>query len=371
MVTGSKSTDVFVIGGGPAGIAAALAARQRGFDVTVADGCSPPIDKACGEGLMPDGVSALQSLGVNIPSIEAHRFEGIRFLSSGLSAEARFPYGSGLGVRRTNLHGIMVGHAESIGVRFHWRAVATGLRADGVLLKGGFIPARWIIGADGSNSQVRRWAGLDLHQRKEQRFAFRRHYEIAPWTEFMELHWGTRCQLYVTPVGPYEVCVAVISRDPKLRLDEALREFPEITKRLRCVDHGSVERGAISVTRRLARVYKERVALIGDASGGVDAITGEGLCLAFKQANLLADCLLSGDLPSYQGGHQALARRPALMARLMLLLEHREKLRRRVLRAFVAKPKLFAHMLATHVGAVSPVDFAVSGIVLGWKLLTA
>jgi flavin-dependent dehydrogenase len=370
MVRDSKATDVFVIGAGPAGIAAALAARLRGFEVTVADGCSPPIDKPCGEGLMPDGVSALQSLGVSVPSVEAHRFEGIRFLSSGLSAEARFPYGSGLGVRRTNLHRIMVGHAESVGVRFRWCSVATGLRADGVLLKGGFVPARWTIGADGSNSQVRRWSGLDLHRGKEQRFAFRRHYRIAPWTEFMELHWGARCQLYVTPVGRDEVCVALISRDPKLRLDEALREFPEITKRLRCVDYGSVERGAISVTRRLAHVYKERVALIGDASGGVDAITGEGLCLAFKQANLLADCLVSEDLPCYQAGHRALARRPVLMARLMLLLEHREKLRHRVMRTFVAEPKVFEHLLATHVGAVSPVDFAANGLVLGWKLLT-
>ena len=42
------TTDVFVIGGGPAGLATAIAARQRGFDVVVADGAQPPIDKPCG-----------------------------------------------------------------------------------------------------------------------------------------------------------------------------------------------------------------------------------------------------------------------------------------------------------------------------------
>jgi flavin-dependent dehydrogenase len=187
----------------------------------------------------------------------------------------------------------------------------------------------------------------------------------------MELHWGTNCQLYVTPVGSEEVCVALMSRDPRLRLDEALREFPEVAARLRDAEHGSVERGAVSVTRRLARVCGGRVALIGDASGGVDAITGEGLCLAFIQAHLLADCLVAGNLTPYQAGHRALARRPAVMARLMLLLEHRERLRRRVMRAFMAEPKLFARILATHVGAVSPVDFAANGLALGWKLLTA
>jgi hypothetical protein len=59
------------------------------------------------------------------------------------------------------------------------------------------------------------------------------------------------------------------------------------------------------------------------------------------------------------------------MARLMLLLEHREKLRSRVMRAFMTEPKLFARMLATHVGAVSPMDFAANGLALGWRLLTA
>jgi flavin-dependent dehydrogenase len=113
------------------------------------------------------------------------------------------------------------------------------------------------------------------------------------------------------------------------------------------------------------------VALIGDASGGADAITGEGLCLAFIQADVLADCLASGNLAPYQAGHRALARRPAVMSRLMLLLEHRARLRRRVMRAFAGEPKLFARMLATHVGAVSPVNFAVNGLALGWKLLTA
>jgi flavin-dependent dehydrogenase len=366
-----NSTDVFVVGGGPAGIAAALAARQRGFEVTVADSSSPPIDKACGEGLMPDGTAALQRLGVTIPPMEAYRFRGIRFVSSGLAAQATFPQGSGLGVRRINLHRILIEHAERAGVRFLWRAVVTGFHAHGVMMQDKLVRARWIIGADGGGSQVRRWGALDVHRDRDQRFAFRRHYRVAPWADFMELHWGTKCQLYVTPVGSEEVCVALISRNPRLRLDEALPQFPEISQRLRGVEHVSVERGAVSMTRSLVRVCNERIALIGDASGGVDAITGEGLCLAFNQANLLGDCLASGNLAPYQKGHRALARRPVMMARLMLLLEHREKLRHRVMQAFTKEPKLFERVLATHIGAVSPVAIAANGFALGWQLLTA
>ena len=113
-------------------MAVALAARQRGFEVTVADSLTPPIDKPCGEGLMPDGVAALKRLGVNLPAIEGHPFRGIRFVSSGLSVEANFPYGTAIGVRRTNLHRIMVEYAEAAGVRFIWRAVVKGFQGDAV-----------------------------------------------------------------------------------------------------------------------------------------------------------------------------------------------------------------------------------------------
>ena len=54
------------MGGGPAGLAAGIAAREQGHDVMVADGVRPPIDKAGGEGVMPNGVAALRSLGVEI-----------------------------------------------------------------------------------------------------------------------------------------------------------------------------------------------------------------------------------------------------------------------------------------------------------------
>jgi len=362
---------VFVIGGGPAGLAAALAARQRGFEVIVADSCVPPIDKPCGEGLMPDGIEALQRLGVTIPATQAHAFQGIRFVSGKLSAEAVFPQGFAWGVRRTHLHRVMVEAAEHAGVHLWWGRVVTGLEPDGVRVQGDLVRARWIVGADGSSSRVRCWAGLDAHLRKKQRYAFRRHYKISPWCQFMELHWGARCQLYVTPVDPGQVCVALISRDPGLRLDEALPEFPGVATRLRHAAHGSMERGAMTVTRKLANVCSGRVALLGDASGGVDAITGEGLCLAFRQADLLADCLRANDLSRYQAEHRRLARHPAMMAELMLLLEHREALRGRLMRAFNAHPALFPRMLAMHVGEGSRLHFAGNSLALGWSLLTA
>jgi flavin-dependent dehydrogenase len=120
----------------------------------------------------------------------------------------------------------------------------------------------------------------------------------------------------------------------------------------------------------LKRVYTGNVALVGDASGSVDAVTGEGLCLLFQQANALAGALAAGDLSLYAAEHRRIGRRPEFMADLMLLLDRQRGLRRRVLRAMSAQPRLFARMLAHHVGQLTPAEFVSNGLALGWQLLT-
>jgi hypothetical protein len=59
------------------------------------------------------------------------------------------------------------------------------------------------------------------------------------------------------------------------------------------------------------------------------------------------------------------------MADLMLLLDRRSGLRSRAIRAFAARPNLFAGMLAMHVGEQSAVDFLTGGVALGWRMLTS
>src|SRR3982751_1543555 len=165
-----KTPDVLVVGGGPAGLAAAIAARQRGFDVLVADPAPPPIDKACGEGIMPDGIEAARALGLELESA-GEPFRGIRFTAAGRSVTAGFPRGCGIGLRRTVLHQIMVDRARALGVRTAWGTRITDPGAMG---------ARWIVGADGGQSAVRRWAGLDASDRNSRRYGFPRHHPHPP-----------------------------------------------------------------------------------------------------------------------------------------------------------------------------------------------
>lgn len=162
----------------------------------------------------------------------------------------------------------------------------------------------------------------------------------------VEVYWGRRIQAYVTPLADEETCIVLISRDPVVRFDEALREFPELADSLRNAELNSVQRGAVTATCRLDRVCRENIALVGDASGSVDAITGEGLGLSFRQALVLADALEGGNLEEYQAAHRQLARRPHAMSRLLLLLGRCALLRRRVLHGLASDPDLFRRLLA-------------------------
>src|SRR6266481_6869652 len=310
-----ENTDVFVIGGGPTGLAAAIAARQRGFSVVVADGAEPPIDKACGEGLLPNAVRVLAQLGVEIPASARFTLEGIRFRDADCKVDAEFPAGRGIGVRRAVLHEKMVERATKVGVTFLWKTPVSGISSAGVITDRQTIAARWIIGADGIRSRVRRWAGLEPLRHGESRFGFRRHYSVQPWSNCTELYWGRSAQAYVTPVGTNEVCVVLISRDVHARFASIGSEFPTLAERFASATLTSSERGAVTVSRSLERVYRGGIALIGDASGSVDAVTGEGLSLGFHQALALADALEAEDLGSYQAAHRRLTRRPALMGR--------------------------------------------------------
>jgi menaquinone-9 beta-reductase len=366
-----RSTDVFVIGGGPAGLAAAIAARNKGFRVSVADGAEPPIDKSCGEGLMPDSVGALKHLGIELCGSEAFAFRGIRFVEGNLAVTGTFRTGNGMGLRRVTLHKKMIEHAQRLGITLLWKTPVTGISSTGVTAAGERISARWIVGADGVRSRVRRWAGGEPRTLADPRFAFRRHYRMLPWSDFAEVHWGSRSQAYVTPVGDQEVCVVLISRDPRMRLDLLDREFPELAERLAFGSPADAERGAITVSETANRVYDRNVALVGDASGSIDAITGEGLALSFHQAVALADALEAGDLRRYQAAHNRLLRRARMTERLLLLLDRQPRLRKRVLRTFSRHPNLFARFLSAHIGASSSGDLVAAGAQLGWRLVTA
>jgi flavin-dependent dehydrogenase len=201
--------------------------------------------------------------------------------------------------------------------------------------------------------------------------AWRAHFAVAPWSGYVEIHWAESAQAYVTPVSANEVCVVMAFRSENRDVRLALKEFPELASRLGGERLSRPARGTISTMHRLKRVCRGNVALIGDASGSVDAITGEGLSLSFQQAMALAGAMEANSLEWYQKAHRQFARRPTFMARLLLLLDGRARLRRRALTVFRNNPEVFARLVSIHVGETSPAHFAATGALLGWRFLAA
>lgn len=357
--------DALIAGGGPAGLAAAIALQQKGLDVVVADALFPPIDKACGEGLMPDAQKDLAALGIQFTAQDGAPFDGIAFRSGRHYAVGHFERGVGLGIRRLQLHLLLVERARQLGVRLAWgrRISATHPSSNQPwTLDGESCSYGYAIGADGQSSRVRQAIGLGQGNILSRRFGVRCHYRVKPWNRMVEVHWGDLGQAYITPVGLEEICVATVSRSPLIRMEAVLASLPLLRAHLDGAGDPSKLRGALTTTRKLPRVTAGNVALTGDASGSADAITGEGIALSFRQARLLAEAIAADNLAVYEAGHPAILRRPHLMSRAMLSMDALPWLRERTMGLFAAQPQIFARLLALHLGERTLKDVLLCGV---------
>ncbi len=289
-------TQVLIAGGGPVGLAAAIEARLARLDVVVAEPRDGPIDKACGEGLMPGALPELARLGVDPDGMP---FAGIAYSGGGRRVEHRFAGGPGRGVRRTVLHAALRARADELGVAFH------DARIDAVHQRAGFVEAAglradWLLGADGLHSTVAREVGLALPTpAARRRFGQRRHYAVAPWSEFVEVLWTPAGEFYLTPIGDRTVGVALLAARGE-HFDAALLSAPALSERLRGVAPASDLRGAGPLRQRTKARVAGRVLLVGDASGYVDALTGEGLRIGFAQARAALAAIVAEHPDGYE-----------------------------------------------------------------------
>jgi flavin-dependent dehydrogenase len=335
--------DLAIVGGGPAGLATAIFASLEGIPAIVLERRRFPIDKACGEGLMPRGVDLLHAMGVRIA--KGYPFEGIRYIDGERVAEARFRDGFGLGVRRTELSRALLTRARELGVevRERTRVDAVVQWRDGVTISfpGGSLEAASVAIADGLGSLVPR----EPRGRLLKRYGFRRHYRVAPWSSMVEVHWAEGAEAYVTPVSEDEVGIAILWHRPASSWESMLSRFGALSRNLGNASPITSVQGAGPFRRNTRRVVGGRIALVGDASGYVDAITGEGVAIAFECARTLARSLRAADLLAYERAHRSILRRYRRTTELVLALAAFPFLRHGVVSVLSEQSWLFEYFL--------------------------
>lgn len=344
-------TDVLVVGGGPVGLAAALEARRRGLSVTVVEPRAAPVDKACGEGLMPGTVRALGELRVDAASLPGVDFRGIRYVGpDGITTAAHaFRSGCGRGVRRTALHAALAERAAELGVQTVPARVADvvqdGARVRAVLAGGEGVEGRWLLACDGLHSPLRRALGLDAGS-DHRRFGVRRHAAVPVWTDHVEVHWSGDAEAYVTPVGPGEVGVAVLG-PRRLAFDDALRGFPALAERLDGAEWTTPARGSGPLRQRARARVSGRVLLVGDAAGYVDALTGEGLRIGLAAASAAVTAVADGEPQRYEQAWRAVTRDYRWLTAALVTATRSRTVRRALVPAAARLPRVFAAAVDT------------------------
>lgn len=367
--------DLVVAGGGPVGLAVAIQASLQGLSAVVLERRRKSLDKACGEGVMPGGAAALEAMGVTPRPDECRPFVGIRYVEGNVVAEGRFPGRPGLGIRRTVLAERMLERTRDLAVvvRFgcpaeDWETDQTGVW---VHTPDGPVRGRYLVAADGLHSRIRRLAHLDVPRRpwlhSAPRYGVRRHFSTSPWSDLVEVHLTDGTEAYVTPVGPRTVGVALLfsleasgagrsfltsasATEGRLedgtRFEALLGRFPTLQEKLRTAEPLDSARGAGPLRQPVRRRFAGRVALVGDAAGFLDALSGQGLELGFAGAAALIEVLRSGaPLSRYEEAYRRLSRRYYVGTELLLQVVRHRPLRRGFLRLLRATPSLFDRLI--------------------------
>lgn len=360
-------SEVVVVGGGPAGLSAALICARRGLDTTIVEKRTFPVIKACGEGLMPGGVDALKHLVPQelINKMEYQKFSGIRYIApNGECTSGYFGKGDGWGIERSELSKLLSQAAEQepkIKILENTVATVKGSPEQPIVhFNHQTLRPNLLIAADGLHSPIRSWAGLNGPPSKLKRWGLRQHYQITPWTNLVEVYWSKDMEAYVTPVSPNTVGVAVLSRrelisswQKPISLKETVQVFSNLGQKLLLSEAKDQLIGIGPLHQTVKRTGTGKVVLVGDAAGYLDAITGEGISNAMEQA-LLVDRILEKQKEKprldelvfdYSNQLPALMRSYYWLTWLTLLLHRRPSLVNQVVKVFQKTPWLFNYLL--------------------------
>ncbi|WP_419172446.1 NAD(P)/FAD-dependent oxidoreductase [Halobacteriovorax sp.] len=314
--------DAIVIGAGPAGCIFSHLMAKQGNKILILERQSEIKRKVCGEYLCPEGVKSLRELDLN------HVLSGFKHLNGmiihspkGRVLDTNFPasYGHsnyGVSVNREVFDNRLLSQAMKSGAQVKMGTTVVEIKFNSSFWQiktsdGGEFYCRLLIGADGRNSFVAKSLNLKLENEKK-------NIALHAWLpcerklprKGQMFIFDEGCYIGVDPINDKEVNISLVCQAKHIKKYGSANDTFEfylnkikdqigvsITKEIKV--HTS-----FPIEHSVSDIIKTNVALIGDAAGFVDPITGEGIFNAIKTAHMLVQSL--EDYPSLVSFEQGL-----------------------------------------------------------------
>lgn len=310
------TVDVAIVGAGPGGSTLAALLVRRGYSVALIDRDAFPRDKLCGEFLSYDALPIVEALDVDLRG--APEITSCRVVGRHRTYAFDFPHPA-RGVSRMLLDDALYRRAVAEGAQ-SITAMATAVSRDSVSFDGGIVRARVVAGAWG------RWGRFDqqlgrafVRDRAHRNFGFKRHYRGAGVKGIIELYSFAHGYLGVNDVedGITNICGLVHAQ----RLQGHKGRWDSFVETIRAEEqpldamygrYAPAQDGFLSsepVIFRARSAVEEGIFMIGDASGVIDPLTGNGMAMAMQSALVaapfIAETLNGGDRKRSEDGYRA------------------------------------------------------------------
>lgn len=295
----TKQVSIAIIGGGPVGLYLANKLSEQNILITIFEKKTWPVDKVCGQGVMPSGVERLQEIGVKLTSENSYPFAGIRYIDDKISLRGDLAK-KALGIERSVLSTELL---KILTTRAHISMLENVSVTDIVQIPNQQIEIRtsedvyhfdYAFCCDGMHSPTRDQLGLTKTRSGIARLGARIHYDISPWDDTVQVYWSQGLEAYVTPVSSTKIEVAYLWYEDAIEkgalLEERLlKHFPDLESKLDPAKKLSDFKAYGPFKKYSAKVNKGNVYFIGDAFHFKDGITGEGVSLGFKASDIIAE----------------------------------------------------------------------------------